>query len=215
MTKSAPEEKIFFRSANLMIEGMYGESDTQKAVVISHPHPKMGGSMWNNVVETIVLAYRAKNYTTLRFNFRGVGRSEGAYDEGRGEQQDILSAVNYLSNRNKTDIVLAGYSFGAWVTTKVISSHNSVQDSILISPPILFLEFDFSNCHGKIASMICGDQDQFTAIDSLSLIAKDIHSELLIIKDADHFFLYKEQAFAETLESCLSRGKREEGFNVV
>jgi alpha/beta superfamily hydrolase len=197
------EEVVFFRSGNLTIEGRYAESGTQKGVVISHPHPQMGGSMWNNVVETLVASFFSKDYSTLRFNFRGVGKSEGTYDDGRGEQQDILAAAKYLSTLNKKSIVLAGYSFGAWATVNLISNHDGFKDAILISPPVLFLEFDFSRCHDKIGLMTCGEQDQFTSLDSLSAVAFTINSRFEIIKGADHFYLGKEQKIAEILDQYL------------
>jgi alpha/beta superfamily hydrolase len=200
---AAMEEIVFFQSGNLLIEGRYAESGTEKGVVISHPHPQMGGSMWNNVVETLVSFFIAKNYSTLRFNFRGVGKSEGTYDEGKGEQQDIMAAANYLSTLNKKDIILTGYSFGAWVTVNVISSHEGFKDAILISPPVLFLEFDFSRCHDKIGLMTCGEQDQFASLDSLSSVAAAINSRLEIIKGADHFYLGKEREISEILDQYL------------
>ena len=88
--------------------------------VISHPHPLMGGDMRNPVVEILAESLFAGGLSTLRFNFRGVGMSEGVFDEGRGEQEDVLAAVTYLERQGIREIVLAGYSFGAWVNAGVI-----------------------------------------------------------------------------------------------
>ncbi len=84
------EEKVFWNNGSLKIEGMLWRSSLENGVVICHPHPLMGGSMHNNVVEAIRDIFALHNYTTLRFNFRGAGNSTGSYDEGRGEQEDIL-----------------------------------------------------------------------------------------------------------------------------
>jgi len=89
------EERVFFKSNGLKIEGLISESETLNGVVVTHPHPLYGGDMNNNVVESVVRAYGKKGYTTLRFNFRGVGRSEGGYDEGTGEQGDVRAAVAF------------------------------------------------------------------------------------------------------------------------
>ncbi|RLJ02607.1 MAG: alpha/beta hydrolase, partial [Candidatus Aenigmatarchaeota archaeon] len=109
------EEKVFFQAGDVKIEGMLYNAPGEKGAVVTHPHPLYGGDMHNNVVETVVQAYREKGYATLRFNFRGVGRSTGSYDEGIGEQEDVRAALAYLTGTGKTSIDLAGYSFGAWV----------------------------------------------------------------------------------------------------
>ncbi len=94
-----PEERIFIKNDSLIIEGLLHKSSGERGVIICHPHPLMGGSMYNNVVEAIQEAFAAENFSTLRFNFRGVGGSTGIYDEGRGEVGDILSAREYLINK--------------------------------------------------------------------------------------------------------------------
>jgi alpha/beta superfamily hydrolase len=109
------EEKIFFESAGLKVEGLLDRLHSDRGVVITHPHPLYGGDMFNNVVEAIVQAYQEKGHSTLRFNFRGVGQSEGAYDNGIGEQENVRAALEYLSLLGTMSIDLAGYSFGAWI----------------------------------------------------------------------------------------------------
>jgi len=202
------EETVFYQAGSLSIEGRYAEAETEKGVIISHPHPQMGGNMWNNVVETLLSSFYRKGYSTLRFNFRGVGRSEGTYDGGNGEQDDILAAAAYLASKGKKGICLAGYSFGAWVTVKVTDHHQGFADAILISPPVDFLDFDFSESQGKIGLMICGDQDQFSSPDSLSVIARQIHSHLEIIKGADHFYIEKEYEITGILDRYIIREQR-------
>jgi alpha/beta superfamily hydrolase len=197
------EETVFFQAGKLKIEGLYAESGTGRGVVISHPHPQMGGSMWNNVVETLVTAFFTKGYSTLRFNFRGVGRSEGMYDDGTGEQEDVLGAVDYLAGKGKTEVVLAGYSFGAWINVKVAVRPKRFADVILVSPPINFLEFDFSDLTGKVGLMMSGDRDQFSSVEGLTTIASRIHCLLEIVKGADHFYFEKEYGIAECLDQYL------------
>ena len=107
----AQEEKVYWNNGSLKIEGMLGKQPGENGVVICHPHPLMGGSMYNNVVEAIQEAFSSQNYTTLRFNFRGTGNSTGNYDEGRGEQEDILSAQKFLKNNGANKILLNSFSF--------------------------------------------------------------------------------------------------------
>lgn len=91
------EEKISFLSGDYELEGLFAKVSGDKGVVITHPHPLYGGDMYNPVVNTIASAYQKNGFATLRFNFRGVGKSQGNYDDGIGEQKDVNSAILYLS----------------------------------------------------------------------------------------------------------------------
>src|ERR1700720_4593000 len=113
------ENQVTFRLGALSLEGLLaaGGGDSPAAVVC-HPHPSYGGSMLNNVVEAILAAMWQLGYATLRFNFRGVGGSEGEHDGGRGEAEDAAAAMAFLLSQpgvRKTGAVMAGYSFGAMV----------------------------------------------------------------------------------------------------
>ena len=121
------EERIFIQSDGLKIEALIDESPGQAAVVVTHPHPLYGGDMYNNVVQSIISAYKQTGFTTLRFNFRGVGRSEGKHGQGIGEQEDIRSALAFLSEMGKASIDLAGYSFGSWVNALGLASFDLVK----------------------------------------------------------------------------------------
>jgi uncharacterized protein len=109
--------------------------------ILTHPHPLMGGDMRNPIVEILTASFLASGLSTLRFNFRGVGMSEGIFDGGRGEQEDVLAAVTYPDQQGIREIVLAGYSFGAWVNTGVILRKNLLP-AVLVSPPIALFPFN-------------------------------------------------------------------------
>ena len=102
------------------LEGMLRFQSKKAGVVICHPHPLYGGNMYNNVVSAIEDGYAALGFSTLIFNFRGVGNSQGEYDEGEGEVKDATAAYKYLAKHLDDDarITLAGYSFGAWVISR-------------------------------------------------------------------------------------------------
>jgi alpha/beta superfamily hydrolase len=106
------EERISFEVMGLKLEGMLANSPGDMGAVISHPHPLYGGSMHNSVVKAVAHAYQEEELSTLRFNFRGVERSEGDFGNGVGEQEDVKAALQTLGKKNMD---LAGYSFGAWV----------------------------------------------------------------------------------------------------
>jgi alpha/beta superfamily hydrolase len=189
-----PEEKIYIKNGPLIIEGLLRKASRENGVVICHPHSLMGGSMHNNVVEALQGAYAAENYSTIRFNFRGVGGSTGVYDEGKGEKEDIYAVCEYLKKLGLTKLLLAGYSFGAWVGSKVLEeSNNPFVDSIFVSPPVDYFNFSWDNLNNKISYIICGDQDQFCMIDVIIQVAQKINSPLEIIRGADHFYMGKEK----------------------
>lgn len=188
------EEKIFVKNGNLIIETLFGRASEEKAVVICHPHSLMGGSMYNNVVEAIQEAFATENYSTLRFNFRGVGASTGVYDEGVGEKEDVLAVCDYLKETGMTKIYFAGYSFGAWVGSKVIAQNDkNFFLNILVSPPIDYFEFEWGKLKNKINLLICGNSDQFCDSDTLINKARKINSPVEIINGADHFYMGKEK----------------------
>jgi hypothetical protein len=199
-----PEERIFNKSDSLIIEGLWHKSAEERGVIICHPHPLMGGSMQNNVMEAIQEAFAAADFTTLRFNFRGVGRSTGIYDEGRGEMEDILSAREYLINKGISSIFFAGYSFGSWVGSKVMERNNNIfTDSVFVSPPNNYFDFAWPKLTGNIGLIICGDQDQFCDPEAIKKQIKEIQAKLEMISGADHFYLGKEKELINVLRKYI------------
>ena len=199
------EEQIYIKNNKLTIEGILNKSSEEKGVVICHPHPLMGGSMHNNVVEAIQEAFAAEKYSTLRFNFRGVGGSTGIYDEGRGEQEDILAACNYLQSIGILKISFAGYSFGSWVGSKVIErADHPFANVTFISPPINYFDFNFTKLNYKINLIICGNNDQFCDIKVLRQQIKILDSNFKIIPDTDHFYMGRENMLINILRANIN-----------
>jgi hypothetical protein len=149
--------------------------------------------MWNNVVDSVIKAYGRRGHTTLRFNFRGVGKSEGVYGEGVGEQDDVAAALTYLLKEGKpreVEVDLAGYSFGAWVNSLGLARFSAAQRLILISPPVAFLDFSFLCPSPKIELVIAGARDEFAPEDQIRRMVRlwNPHARLHIVADADHFY---------------------------
>jgi alpha/beta superfamily hydrolase len=164
----------------------------------------MGGSMYNNVVEALQEAFASENFSTLRFNFRGVGGSTGTYEEGKGEKEDILAVCEYLKKLAMTKLFFAGYSFGAWVGSKILKERkNPFVKSICVSPPIDYFNFEWNNLKNKIDLLICGDADQFCTLDVLIPEAKKIKSPTEIIHSADHFYLGKEKELIRIIHQYI------------
>ena len=201
------EEQIFFESAGLKLEGLLSRCSGDAGVVISHPHPQYGGSMHNNVVKSLVKAYNKANFTTLRFNFRGVGRSAGLYDEGVGEQVDVQGAAAYLEGLGLGDIQLAGYSFGAWVNALAINKMHTVASMIMVSPPVNFIDFSFLNYTERLQLIITGAQDDIAPPHMIQemLPGWNENAAFRIIQGADHFYGRKTGEIESIVEAFLTQ----------
>ena len=184
------EKSVIFESGDLKLEGLLDRAGGGAGVVITHPHPQYGGSMQNNVVESLVKSYGKAGYTTLRFNFRGMGRSEGHYDEGVGEQADVRGAVAYLKGLGMASVDLAGYSFGAWVNAQAIGDLNDVARMIMVSPPVNFMDFSFLQYTPGIQLIIASSRDDIAPPDMIQKMLPQWNkdSAFHIIQGADHFY---------------------------
>ena len=163
------------------------------AAVITHPHPLMGGDMHNNVVATAARAAVASGFSSWRFNFRGVGRSQGTFDEGNGETADLAAIIDYSRAR-----ILIGYSFGAWIVSRYLHSGADLP-AILIAPPTAM--FDHPDLRQKDIHVISGANDQFCRIDCLDSIFPADAIE--IINGCDHFWCSHETSLYQYLETLL------------
>lgn len=151
--------------------------------------------MRNPVVETLTEALSSAGLATLRYNFRGVGSSEGKFDAGRGEQEDLIAAVEYLTQQGIIGVVPAGYSFGAWITCAVLARMDFLP-AVLVAPPIANFPFDFRRLKGRIGLVICGEQDPFCPTAELKAAAVQAGCAVEVIGAADHFFHGRETELA-------------------
>lgn len=129
------EVRITFKSEGLQLEGMLHRGEGPLAAVVLHPHPQYGGDMDNHVVLALRQALAEAGATTLRFNTRGTGASDGAFDAGRGEAEDLRNAIAHVrTEAPDAPLVLAGYSFGALIAARV-APDSGLHALILVSPP--------------------------------------------------------------------------------
>ena len=201
------EERIFIQVEDFNLEGLINEAPGNKAVVITHPHPLYGGEMNNNVVLSIVKAYHQKGYTTLRINFRGVGQSGGSHADGIGEQEDVRAAIAYLSDLGKTDIDLAGYSFGARVNAMGLDSYELVNRLVMVSPPVAFMDYSFLGYDPKIKLVISGSNDDIappSIIEDL-IPTWNPEAEFRVIDGTDHFYSSGTTEVEEIIKDFLNK----------
>ncbi|MFC1798601.1 alpha/beta hydrolase [Thermodesulfobacteriota bacterium] len=184
------EEALKIISGELKLSGLIDKTASEKGAVITHPHPLYGGDMYNPVVEALKNAYRKKEYTTLRFDFRGTGNSEGAHDNGQGEQRDVRSAVAALMGLGIKQIDLAGYSFGAWVNAHVTQDQASYNRMVMVSPPIGFVSFDSVPAIPPLTLVVTGSRDDIAPVAKIRQALPDWNGQarLEIINNADHFY---------------------------
>jgi len=199
------EKNIFFDSNDLKIEGLLHLSHKDKGVVVTHPHPLYGGDMYNPVVKSIIDAYQKKEYSTLRFNFRGTGKSEGKFENGDGEKNDLLSAVNYMKNKGIKTLCVSGYSFGTWINALAINSCDEIKEMTMVSPPVSFIDFGPINPAPCIQLVVSGSLDDIAPAAKIKAWLGTSENnarfeiDFEIIDGADHFY----SGYTSTLESIL------------
>ena len=190
------EEKIFFRSSGVKLEGLVNTDEALSAkggVVLCHPHPQYGGDMHNPVILAGAHAAWEAELSTFRFNFRGVGESEGVYSDGIGEKEDVQTALEYLNKTfGKRDhfLILLGYSFGAWAGLPVAIRDGRIDGMVAIAPPLEMFDFGFLKGCRKKKLIIGGSQDLYCPLPPLEewYHQLDEPKSLTVIQGADHFF---------------------------
>ncbi len=186
------------------LEAMVNDSGGGSWVILCHPHPIYGGSMFDAVLDTVEQALTPMNLRTLRFNFRGVGSSEGEHDHGEGEVNDLLAVVEWLCEAKNPSIVsVAGYSFGSVVASRGVANNDSVSRVVLVAPPTssMALATDLK----LPVRIIVGDADPFVDLPQLQQWQHDQNdAEIVTISGADHFFGGQHQALQSATSAIFS-----------
>lgn len=180
------------------------------AVIVCHPHPKYGGDMHNNVVMTVCHTLTSISVAALRFNFRGVGRSQGSYSQGIGEQEDVKGAIAFLdgiSNINPQQISLAGYSFGTMVVLPVAITSRQIQAVALISPVISPDYWQQLSSYVKPKLILSGSNDfMVSSRDMKQMVEQSASPDLCeVIPGADHFWWGYEEEISRKVSTFYSR----------
>jgi alpha/beta superfamily hydrolase len=206
------EERVTFKSGALTLEGMIAYPDgagLHRAAVVCHPHPLYGGSMYNNVVDATLEAMHARGFATLRFNFRGVGHSDGEFDNGNGEADDAIAAIRFLTAQKgvRADgAVLAGYSFGAMTAVRAAASVDEVAAIVVVALPLGMIDPSALGAITKPIVLVAGDEDSYCPANHLATLAKRLGplARLKIIPGADHFFGGREREITAAIDEALA-----------
>ncbi len=184
------EKAVIIHCKNVRLEGMLNLNSFEKGVVVTHPHPLYGGNMDNPVVEQIVQSYFEKGFTTLRFNFRGTGKSSGMFDNGMGELDDVRAALAFLKESGVKDLTLAGYSFGARMNASVVSAGYELEDHVMVSPPMGFMSFDDVGAMPSTGLILTGAKDDIAPPEMVQAAINrwQISPHFETLEGCDHFY---------------------------
>jgi alpha/beta superfamily hydrolase len=204
-------------SKNLFLSGPAGKLESvlwkpadghpRFAAVVCHPHPLFGGTLHNKVVYQAAKALDAQGGAVLRFNFRGTGLSEGTHDRGRGERDDVRTALNFLAVEfSGKPLLLAGFSFGCWVGLHVGCEDARVERLIGIGAPVNDSDFSYLLECAKSKLFVHGSQDKFGDIDKVRKLVSELPggNALAVVDGVDHFFTGKIEELGKVITKWVA-----------
>ena len=179
------------------LEGRYSHSKTPNAplALILHPSPEHGGTMNNRINYNLFQTYVARGFSTLRFNFRGVGRSQGMFDRGEGELSDAASALDWMQelNPNAPYVWVAGFSFGAWIGMQLLMRRPEIKGLVSIAPPANLYDFSFLAPCPTSGLILHGQRDDVVPAEPVEKFVEKLHQQkgmdvdYRIVEGANHF----------------------------
>ena len=201
--------EVIFNGPAGRLEGRYqpGKNETSPIAIVLHPHPAFGGTMNNQIIHQLYYMFAKRGFTVLRFNFRGVGRSQGYFDHGLGELSDSASALDWIQSFNPESRAcwIAGFSFGSWISMQLLMRRPEVEGFITIAPPANLYDFSFLAPCPSSGLIINGDKDAVAPPDAVETLVEKLKTQKGIVIDhqilpgANHFF---ENKTDELLTRC-------------
>jgi alpha/beta superfamily hydrolase len=190
--------EVIFNGADGRLEGRYhhGPGGNAPLALILHPHPLHGGTMNNKVVYDLFHVFARRGFSVLRFNFRGVGRSQESFDHGQGELRDAAAALDWMQSLspNSSSCWVAGISFGAWIGMQLLMRRPEIHGFISIGLPANMYDFSFLAPCPSSGLMVHGGKDAVVPTDAVSKLVqklsqqRGIKIDLEVVPEADHFF---------------------------
>ena len=205
---------VIFNGPDGRLEGRYHHSRTPNAPIalMLHPHPQHGGTMNNKVVYALYHTFVRRGFSTLRFNFRGVGRSQGRFDNGQGELSDAAAALDWMQsyNANAASCWVAGFSFGAWVGMQLLMRRPELDGFVSVAPPANIYDFSFLAPCPSSGLIVHGGADELVPEPSAAKLAQKLSAQRNIqvkyttIDGANHFFGSHLEPLTEEVDSYLA-----------
>ncbi len=190
--------EVVFNGPAGRLEGRYHHNTDPESPIalILHPHPQFGGTINNQIVYHLYYSFVQRGFSVLRFNFRGVGRSQGLFDNGAGEMLDAAAALDWMQaiNKEATSCWIAGVSFGAWISMQLLMRRPELQGFISVAPPANLYDFSFLAPCPSSGLIVNGEIDRVVpAADVQTLVEKlktqkGIDIGHVVVPNANHFF---------------------------
>ena len=207
--------EVIFPGPEGRLEGRYHpQKDTDAPIaIVLHPHPQFGGTMNNKVVYNLHYAFYNMGFTVLRFNFRGVGRSQGEYDQGIGELSDAASALDYLQsmNSNSKHCWVAGFSFGAWIGMQLLMRRPEITGFISVAAPAGIYDFSFLAPCPSSGLFVHGTKDDVIAENEVQKLVNRLSNQRGItidyqsVEGANHLFEENLEEMSAAVDQYLDK----------
>ncbi|MBL4758143.1 MAG: alpha/beta hydrolase [Rhizobiales bacterium] len=201
--------EVIFNGPSGRLEGRYqpGKNETSPIAIILHPHSAFGGTMNNQIIHQLYYMFAKRGFTVLRFNFRGVGRSQGIFDHGLGELSDSAAALDWIQSFNPESRAcwIAGFSFGSWISMQLLMRRPEVEGFITIAPPANLYDFSFLAPCPSSGLIINGAKDAVAPPDAVETLVEKLKTQKGIVidhqvmPDTNHFF---EGKVEELIDRC-------------
>ncbi len=206
---------VIFQGPEGRLEGRYQPAKSPRAPVamVLHPHPKGGGTMNNRMVQNLYQMFVKRGFSVLRFNFRGVGNSQGTFDNGIGELSDAASALDWMQqfNPEASTTWIAGYSFGAWIGMQLLMRRPEIKGFMSISPPANLFDFSFLAPCPSSGIIVQGLSDEIVTASAVQKLVDKLKTQKHIVIDyetvpnANHFYENEMDQVMGNVERYLDR----------
>jgi uncharacterized protein len=211
--QDAAMPEVIFSGPAGRLEGRFHQSATRGApiAIVLHPHPQFGGTMNNQIVYRMYYAFAERGFSVLRFNFRGVGRSQGLFDHGSGELSDAAAALDWAQavNPEARACWIAGVSFGSWIGMQLLMRRPEIEGFISIAPPANRFDYSFLAPCPSSGLFIHGDLDRVAPLKEVTGLIdklktqKGIEIKHAVVKGANHFFENKVEELIGEVDAYL------------
>ena len=181
--------------------------------IVLHPHPQYGGTMNNKIVQLMYNIFQKNGFSVIKVNFRGVGKSDGVFDNGQGELSDAAAALYWIERQNLdySQCWVSGFSFGSLIAMQLLMRRPEVNRFIAISPQPNVYDFSFLSPCPASGLMIYGKKDELVPVEHINELDKRLSSQKGIkvdfqaISDANHFFSKSEESLAKSLDKYIKK----------
>ena len=212
--KTFKSQHIFFPGPSGRLEGIYYKSKRKSAPIalVLHPHPQYGGTMNNKVVLTLFNVFSQNNFSVIRFNFRGVGLSDGNFDNGQGELSDAAAALDWIEKENidNSQCWICGFSFGSLIGAQLLMRRPEINRFIILSPQPNVYDFSFLSPCPTSGLVVYGDKDELVDMQYIETFVKRLKNQKGIKVpyekiNSNHFFSKKEDQLIEITNNYIKK----------